>query len=617
LSVVSVGFISFLLFGNYVGHSYFNTLSETETHRAVDHIEDELNSYEMFLKNIDTSVTSFKNEFTVDEFNEMVNKFVTEESSFELLYYAPSGIIKNVYPFEEHADLIDFDIISDFNYIDRYAFNTAVDEDIVFSRVHSSDDSNYITLIKPIFINDRFEGIVGIKLDDSSIESIGSSYKSDRYDLNIFRDEDMVFFGSYGEENNIGNYGKTELLNLDLKILLTPKQNARINDLVFMGIFVVTLIGFFGVSVVFALKESNRKERLIQKLNYQNDYDQQTGILNTRRLYSDGEQLIEDNVEFYFAFGSINNLKFIYDKFGHTIGEDIVKKVSDLINRILPSKVSFYRYGGDEYSLIFKDSKRGEVINIIKKIMTIFDSEIIIDKARANISVSFGISHFPSDGNKLELLIKNAHITLSRVKAFSRNSFEFFKKSNDSRLMYDQDFDNYISSFSINQFETYLMPVIETKTNIITGFECLSRVKDKNGEHLNIFEVITSFERNGRIQELDEQVFKNMISMKQLLNKKYKRDIFLSANVSALSFNDDFVDKVIRLFKKAKLEYSTIILELTESYKVDDFEYLIKLFSKLNNAGIKIAIDDFGTGYSSLNYISKFPLYAIKIDKNM
>ena len=53
LSVVSVGFISFLLFGNYVGHSYFNTLSETETHRAVDHIEDELNSYEMFLKNID------------------------------------------------------------------------------------------------------------------------------------------------------------------------------------------------------------------------------------------------------------------------------------------------------------------------------------------------------------------------------------------------------------------------------------------------------------------------------------------------------------------------------------------------------------------------------------
>ena len=280
-----------------------------------------------------------------------------------------------------------------------------------------------------------------------------------------------------------------------------------------------------------------------------------------------------------------------------------------------PSKVSFYRYGGDEYSLIFKDSKRGEVINIIKKIMTIFDSEIIIDKARANISVSFGISHFPSDGNKLELLIKNAHITLSRVKAFSRNSFEFFKKSNDSRLMYDQDFDNYISSFSINQFETYLMPVIETKTNIITGFECLSRVKDKNGEHLNIFEVITSFERNGRIQELDEQVFKHMISMKQLLNKKYKRDIFLSANVSALSFNDDFVDKVIRLFKKAKLEYSTIILELTESYKVDDFEYLIKLFSKLNNAGIKIAIDDFGTGYSSLNYISKFPLYAIKIDK--
>ena len=84
---------------------------------------------------------------------------------------------------------------------------------------------------------------------------------------------------------------------------------------------------------------------------------------------------------------------------------------------------------------------------------------------------------------------------------------------------------------------------------------------------------------------------------------------------SALSLNDEYVDNIIKLYEDANLEYGTIVLELTESYKVDDHDYLVKLFKRLNDAGILIAIDDFGTGYSSLNYISKFPLHAIKIDK--
>ena len=92
-------------------------------------------------------------------------------------------------------------------------------------------------------------------------------------------------------------------------------------------------------------------------------------------------------------------------------------------------------------------------------------------------------------------------------------------------------------------------------------------------------------------------------------------EYFLSVNASALSFNENYVNKVIALYEKENFSKGTIVLELTESYQVEDYNYLIKLFEKLNDRGIKTAIDDFGSGYSSLSYISKFPVYAIKVDK--
>jgi EAL domain-containing protein (putative c-di-GMP-specific phosphodiesterase class I) len=159
------------------------------------------------------------------------------------------------------------------------------------------------------------------------------------------------------------------------------------------------------------------------------------------------------------------------------------------------------------------------------------------------------------------------------------------------------------------------MPIVDTHTNHITGFECLTRAFDENAKPLDTEELVHVLEKNGRIQELDEIVFKKMLKIMNRINNQYEEELYLSLNASALSLNDEYVDNVIRYYKAANLKKGIIVLELTESYKVDDFDYLIRLFKRLNQAGIKVAIDDFGSGYSSLSYITRFPIYAIKIDK--
>jgi EAL domain-containing protein (putative c-di-GMP-specific phosphodiesterase class I) len=133
---------------------------------------------------------------------------------------------------------------------------------------------------------------------------------------------------------------------------------------------------------------------------------------------------------------------------------------------------------------------------------------------------------------------------------------------------------------------------------------------------MNTPDVINALERNGRIQELDTIVFQKVVQHRLILNERLPgNDLFLSVNASALSLNETFVNTIIEMFVQSGLPQGSIVLELTESYKVEDYEYLIRLFQRLDHAGIRTAIDDFGSGYSSLSYVSRFPVYSIKLDK--
>jgi diguanylate cyclase len=91
----------------------------------------------------------------------------------------------------------------------------------------------------------------------------------------------------------------------------------------------------------------------------------------------------------------------------------------------------------------------------------------------------------------------------------------------------------------------------------------------------------------------------------------------VAVNISARQFQQPgIVNTVVRILKETEIEPQFLELELTEGSIMKDPDEAIGKLHELKAMGVMISIDDFGTGYSSLNYLKRFPIDTLKIDKS-
>ena len=93
--------------------------------------------------------------------------------------------------------------------------------------------------------------------------------------------------------------------------------------------------------------------------------------------------------------------------------------------------------------------------------------------------------------------------------------------------------------------------------------------------------------------------------------------IAISINVSAMQLRDPaLVGTLQQAIARYGVDPAAIELELTESTLMEAVKETLGQLHALKRLGVKLSVDDFGTGYSSLNYLNRFPIDRLKIDRS-
>jgi diguanylate cyclase (GGDEF)-like protein len=161
-------------------------------------------------------------------------------------------------------------------------------------------------------------------------------------------------------------------------------------------------------------------------------YDTLTGLYNRRyfeeRLEVEAQKSFHNGIPISLVMVDIDFFKKVNDTFGHTEGDQVLTKISSLLKNSVRKKDTVARYGGEEFILILPGARLEESFVIAERIRRLVENTLFeVGKAQLNLTVSMGISNFPSHQAKSkEELTKMADQALYDAKRGGRNKVCIF-----------------------------------------------------------------------------------------------------------------------------------------------------------------------------------------------
>jgi diguanylate cyclase (GGDEF)-like protein len=358
------------------------------------------------------------------------------------------------------------------------------------------------------------------------------------------------------------------------------------------------------------------------EIEYHANYDFLTGLPNLRFLNTCFEMNLESvktsASPIAVMFLDLDRFKWINDTFGHSIGDYLLKEVAARLTGIAVEKEVCSRIGGDEFIVLLPGYSREMTVKKAEQILQLLSQPVLHEGQELAVTPSIGISLYPSDGYDVDTLVKNADIAMYRAKEQGRNNYQFYTAEMKDKLIRRAVLEKGIrKALERNEFILYYQPQVDLTSGAIVGVEALIRWNHPEQGLIPPFEFISLAEETGLIVPMGEWILHTACAQIKKWQGEGFNGLRVSVNLSAQQIQrKNFQDCIGEVLAKTGLDPVLLELEITESIAMYNEDYVISKLDAIKKLGVQIAIDDFGTGYSSLNYLNKFPIDTLKIDKS-
>lgn len=352
-------------------------------------------------------------------------------------------------------------------------------------------------------------------------------------------------------------------------------------------------------------------------------YDELTGLPN-RILLSDRMQQAmtkssRNNKLIAVAFIDLDGFKGINDSYGHNVGDQFLRMITQKLQMSLRGGDTLARIGGDEFVAVIDELNKPEDSHpALWRLLAAAANEVDVDGYRLKTTASIGVTFYPQINCSPDQLLRQADQAMYKAKQLGKNCWHVFDIEQDSAFKHKlEELDRIRLALHNEEFVLFYQPKIDLRSKQLIGMEALIRWNHPELGILPPVAFLPILEFDALSIELGEWVIKTALTQLEEWHGT-QMDVPISVNISPMQLqHPDFIVRLQEMLAKfPKRNLKNLEFEILESSAIEDIDLASGVIKQCKKLGISFSIDDFGTGYSSLSYLKQISAEYLKIDQS-
>lgn len=360
------------------------------------------------------------------------------------------------------------------------------------------------------------------------------------------------------------------------------------------------------------------------KLNYLATHDPLTNLFNRREFENQLREALASpqfpEQDLTMIYMDLDQFKIVNDTCGHTIGDQLLKKVTALFQATLHQQGILARLGGDEFGVIFRNANANQAFDVADNLLKQLEKfRFTHNKQSFTVGMSVGIVQASKELCTLETIMSFADTACYAAKSAGRNRIHLYSDKNEVFDRHKKD----ILMVSViehallnNQFKLFKQKIVHNdQSKSLYGYEILLRMQIVENEYVSPAEFIPVAERFGLMIKIDKWVIKESLAWLSANPSEASALSSLSINLSGSSVgNNDVMQWIEKYLAEYHVPAHKISFEITETQAMENFEQTVTFIKHLQEKGCRFSLDDFGSGLASYGYLKELPINHVKID---